>query len=74
MITSFTTRAMVKMATETSILCKRYQFLGFYVKYHPKIGILVSGLPKSESPKVDVGSLLRRACQNKSNDVRIIKI
>ncbi len=52
MIASFTTRVMVKMAPKIGILCGRYQFLGYHVKYHPKIGILVFGLPKSQSPKV----------------------
>jgi hypothetical protein len=74
LIVSFTTRVMVKMAPETRIICKRYQFLRFYLKWIPKRGKLVFELPKSQSPKVVAGPLLRKICQDKFDDIRIAKI
>ncbi len=65
---------MVKMAPKISILCGRYQFLGFYVKYHSKIGILISRIPKSQSVKMAIGLMLHRACQDEFDDVKIVEI
>jgi len=65
---------MVKITLATCVVCERYQFLGFYVKQIPKIGKLIFGLSKSESPKVFVGLLLCRACQDEYHDVKIVEI
>jgi hypothetical protein len=41
---------------------------------NPKIGILVFEFPKSQSPKLVVGPLLCRACQNEFDDARITEM
>jgi hypothetical protein len=74
MIASFTIRTMVKMTLETCITCGRYQFLKFYVKQIPKIGKLVSRLPKSQTPNFFASPMLCKACQDTYNDTKIAEI
>jgi hypothetical protein len=65
---------MVKIGTQNRPSMREISIFGILCEINPKNRKIIFGLPKVQSPKVIVDQLLRKACQDESNDEKIAKI